>query len=72
MTKVFSFVQRLMLVHKFSASKIVENGIGKPVFKLAPLGGGQTFTLVTPDLSVPGISPEVLQRVLSQASTADV
>ena len=24
------------------------NGIGKLVFKLAPLGGGQTFTLVAP------------------------
>ena len=43
---------------------------GKLVFKLDPLVSGQTFTLVTPDLSVPGISLEVLQRVLSQASTA--
>ena len=41
------------------------NGIGKPVFKLAPLGSGQTFTLVAPDLCVASISPEVLQRVLS-------
>ena len=48
------------------------NGIGKPMFKLAPLGSGQTFTLVTPDLSVPGISPEVLQRVLSQANRPHV
>ena len=32
------------------------NGIGKPVFKLASLGSGQTFTLVAPDLSVPGAS----------------
>ena len=39
-----------------------------PVFKLAPLGCGQTFVLVTSELSVLGISPEVLQRVLSQAS----
>ena len=36
------------------------NGIGKR--------SGQTFTLVAPDLSVPGISPQVLQRVLSQAN----
>ena len=28
------------------------NGIGKPVFKLASLGSGQTFTLVAPDLSL--------------------
>ena len=45
------------------------NGVGKPVFKLAP-GSGQTFALVTPELSVRGVSPEVLQRVLSQANTA--
>ena len=48
------------------------NGIGKPVFKLAPLGSGQTFAPVTPELSVPGISPEVLQRVLSQANRPNV
>ena len=36
------------------------NGIGKQVFKLAPLGSGQTFTFATPDLSVPCISPKVL------------
>ena len=48
------------------------NGIGKAVFKLAPLGSGQTFTLVAPDLSVPGISPKVLQRVLSQANRPHV
>ena len=48
------------------------NGIGKPVFNLAPLGSGQTFTLVAPDLSVPDISPEVLQRVLSQANRPHV
>ena len=41
------------------------NGVGKPVLKLASLGSGQTFTLVAPELSVPGISPKVLQRVLS-------
>ena len=44
------------------------NGVGKPVFKLAPLGGGQTFILVAPGLSVPGISHEVLQWVLSLSS----
>ena len=44
------------------------NGIGKPGFKLASLGSGQTFTLVAPDLCGPGVSPEVLQRVLSQAA----
>ena len=48
------------------------NGVGKPVFKLAPFGSGQLFTLVAPDLCVPGVSSEVLQRVISQASTANV
>ena len=48
------------------------NGIGKPVFKLASLGSGQAFTLVAPELSVPGIPPEVLQRVLSQANKVNV
>ena len=48
------------------------NGIGKPVFKLASRGSMQTLTLVAPDLSVPGVSPEVLQRVLSQAGTANM
>ena len=48
------------------------NGVGKPVFKLASLGSGQTFTLVASELSVPGIPPEVLQRVLSQANKVNV
>ena len=48
------------------------NGVGKPVFKLASLGSGHTFTLVTPELSVPGSSPKVLQRFLSQANKANV
>ena len=57
--------------HVFSI-KDRRNGVGKPVFKPAPLGSGQTFTLVTPELSVPGVSPEVLQRVLSQANRPNV
>ena len=48
------------------------NGIGKPVFKRSSIGSGQTFTLVSPDLSLPGVSPDVLQRVLSQANSAKV
>ena len=48
------------------------NGVGKPVFKLAPFGSGPLFTLVAPDLCVPGVSGEVLQRVISQASTDNV
>ena len=52
--------------------KVRRNGVWKPVFKLATLGSGQTLTLVAPELSVPGISPEVLQRVLSQANKVNV
>ena len=48
------------------------NGVGKPVFKLAPFGSGQLFALVAPDLCVPGVLGEVLQQVISQASTANV
>ena len=48
------------------------NGAGNPVFKLAPLGSGQTFTSVAPELSVPGVPPDMLQRVLSQANKANV
>ena len=44
------------------------NGVGKPVFKLDPCGSGQTFALVSPDLCVPRVPNEVLQRVLSRAS----
>ena len=48
------------------------NRIGKPVLKLAPLGSGQTFDFVSPELSLPGVPPDVLQRVLSQVNKANV
>ena len=48
------------------------NGVGKPVFKLASLGSGQLFSLVSLDLSVLGVSAEVVQRVLSEANTTNV
>ena len=48
------------------------NGVGKPVFKLAPFGSGHLPTLAAPDLCVPGVPGEVLQKVISQASTANV
>ena len=41
------------------------NGVGKPVFKLAPLCSGQKFTIISPDLLVLGVSLEMLQRILS-------
>ena len=46
--------------------------VGKPVVKLALSGIGQLFTLVALDLHVPVFSGEVLQQVISQASTANV
>ena len=71
-TKVLLSSQLLTPAHKSLSMKDRRNGVGKLVFKLASLGSGQTFTLVAPDLYVPCISPEVLQRILSQASTANV
>ena len=44
------------------------NGVGKPVFKLAPFGNGQVFAFTAPDLHVPGIPDDALQLVISQAS----
>ena len=41
------------------------NGIGKPVFNHAALGSGQTFTHVSPELSVPGVPPDVATCSLS-------
>ena len=41
--------------------KYRRNGVGKPVFKPAPFGSGQTFAFVSPELSVPGVLPDVLQ-----------
>ena len=43
------------------------NGVGKPVFKLAPFGNGQLFDLATPDLRVPGIPDDALQRIICQS-----
>ena len=73
MTKVHLSSQRSTPAHKVSALRIWRNGVGKPVFKLAPFGSGQLFTLVAPDLCVFLVFfLEVLQRVISQASTANV
>ena len=48
----------------FLSIKDCGNGVGKPVFKLAPLGNGQVFALTAPDLHVPGI-PDVATGHLS-------
>ena len=44
-------------------------GIGKPVFKLASLRSRQSFALVSPDVCIPLVTSETLQRILCQAST---
>ena len=48
------------------------NDVGKPVFKLAPLGNGQVFAFTAPDLRIPGVPDGVLQQVISRASIANV
>ena len=48
------------------------NGVRTPLFKLAPLGNGQVFAFTASDLHVPGIPDDMLQQVISQASTANV
>ena len=60
MTKVHSSSQRSILAHMSSASKIEGTELENRCSNSLILEAGQTFTLVAPDLSVPGISPEVL------------
>ena len=72
MMKEHSSSLRSILAHMSSASKIEEMELENRCLKLAPLESGQTFTFVTRELSVPGVSPEVLQCVLSQANKVNV
>ena len=44
------------------------NGVGKPVFKLAPPEHEHPFDLTASDLCVPRISDDVLRQVICQAS----
>ena len=72
MTKVQFIVPALDARSQVLSIKDRRKGVGKPVFKLAPFGSGQLFALVAPDLCVPSVPGEVLQKVISQASTANV
>ena len=45
------------------------NGVGKPVFKLAPLGHEQVFDVTAPNLCEPYVSDVVLQQIVCEAST---
>ena len=71
MTQVHSLSLRSTSVQVLSI-KDRRNGVGKPVFKLAPFGSGPLFSLIAPDMCVPGIPGEALQQVVSQASSATV
>ena len=72
MTKVLSIIPALDARSHVLSIKDRRNGVGKPEFKLVSLGNGQLFALVAPDLCVPGILGEVLQRILSQTNKANV
>ena len=72
LTKVHSSSQRLMLAPMSSASKIEETGLENRCSNLPPLEADKHLPLFAPELSVPVISPDVLQRVLSQANKVNV
>ena len=57
---------------KSSASKIAETALENQFSNLPHLVADKRFLLVASDLSVPGISHEVLQRILSQANRPHV
>ena len=65
--------QRSMLAHMSSASKIEETELENWCSNLPHLEADKhVCTFVTPELFVPGISPDVLQHVLSQANKVNV
>ena len=72
MTKVHLSSQRSMLAHMSSASKVEETELENRCSNLLLLEVDKHLPLVAPELSVPGISLEVLQRVLSQANNVNV
>ena len=45
------------------------SGIGKPVFRLDPVGREQKVTIISPGLCAPHITDDVLQQVVDEAST---
>ena len=71
MTKVFFILPALDARSQTSASKIAETELENLFSNLLRLVADKRL-LVAPDMSVPGISPEVLQRVLSQANRPHV
>ena len=71
MMKVYSSSLRLILAHKSSASKIAETELENGFSNLLRLVVDKRLHLLHL-ISVPGISPEVLQRVLSQVKRPHV
>ena len=45
------------------------NGVGKPVFRLAPLGHEKFFSVIAPNLCEPYISDALLQQIVDGACT---
>ena len=43
------------------------NGVGKPVFRLAPFGHEQRFLVIAPDLCEPHITDDVLRQLAGEA-----
>ena len=67
-TKVISLFQPLMNGHILSENDR-RNGVGKPVFRLAPLGHEQLFSVIAPNLCEPYISDAVPQQIVNEACT---
>ena len=44
------------------------NGVGQPVFGLAPVGHEQTFSLIAPDWCEPHITDDMLLQLVNEAS----
>ena len=70
-TKVHSSSQRSALAHMSSALKIEETVLENQCSNLLLLEV-DSWSLVSLNLSVPGVSPQMLQRVLSQVNKANV
>ena len=68
MPKVISLSLPLMYDHKSLSIYDRRNGVGKPVFKLAPVGHEQLFDITAPDFCEPRISDAVLRQIVSEAN----
>ena len=67
MTQVPFIVLALNMRSQVLTVKDRRNGVGKPVFRLAPFGNGQVFDLLAPGLCIPSILDDVVRQVIVQA-----